>query len=289
MPKNLYKFRPINNYTISQFKYDELYVSKIITFNDDNELVYYNDKAKFKKHLTKYIKKIGLNNINHALNQNFTLEQMLNYLYTDANNNYLSLPLNLYATCFSKKINCGSMWAHYASNNTGFALAYDFKDLLEKSKFSKFSNNVILPVQYKSKRFNITKGSIESSKDRINMYLDLEKFIKNAEKEIEKNKKKPISKKKLRSNFMYYCRKAKNWSYENEWRIITISSQYDDPEDYKLCFNVKPVAIYFSANINEQDEKMLYEIAKEKGIPTFKMEKTMREKKIIYSIRSLEN
>ena len=69
--------------------------------------------------------------------------------------------------------------------------------------------------------------------------------------------------------------KAKDWSYEEEWRIIfdeSIISEYKEnfyPYEPYIKF-LKPKAVYMGMDISKKDEKLIKNICKIKEIPLFK-------------------
>lgn len=114
--------------------------------------------------------------------------------------------------CLSESIKSPLMWAHYADNNKGFALGYDFtnNDMTICSNCpDRTCNNIklalIYPMIYSDKRFNATKYGQWLVEQILNSrfgfstnicYEDQFLFIKAA-----------------------LC-KSKDRAYENEWRII---------------------------------------------------------------------
>ena len=108
-------------------------------------------------------------------------------------------------SCFSNSCTSLLMWSHYANQHEGMCVEYDYK------KLEKISHKSILPVSYG---------------DKIDIFSQ------------NKNRNNLLS-------HMAFIRKAKDWKYEEEWRIIallidtTIALTIKAPMPEKIIFGSK--------------------------------------------------
>ena len=157
----------------------------------------------------------------------------------------------VYVICLSGRKDITSLWAHYADNHRGICIEYDLVNT--KTKLFK---NLCFPIEY----------------------LDDYDFTKDIKYSFNKN------------SFDYNLKikplllKAKDWSYEEEWRIIfddSIISEYKEnfyPYEPYIKF-LKPQKVYMGMDISEKDEKLIKNICKIKEIPLFKAIKNKDEYK----------
>lgn len=148
----------------------------------------------------------------------------------------------IYVICLSGRKDITSLWAHYADNHKGICIEYDLVNT--KTKLFK---NLCFPIEYLDD-YDLTKD-IKYSFNKNSFDLNL--------------KIKPL------------LLKAKDWSYEDEWRIIfdkSIISEYKEnfyPYEPYIKF-LKPQKVYMGMDISEKDKKLIKTICKIKEIPLFK-------------------
>lgn len=158
---------------------------------------------------------------------------------------------SIIASFTKESVNSMPMWAHYASNHSGFCVEYDTNENIN-FKASLF------PVQYTDKRIDITNIMDSLAKELTN---SIENGIKNNMKKIQIY------------NFIlvwistyYSCIKHKSWSYENEIRCIRSPESPGAP-----YVDAKPSAIYIGLNCSELKKKELFDIAYELNVPLYQM------------------
>lgn len=146
-------------------------------------------------------------------------------------------------TCLSEKNDSILMWSHYAVNHTGFSIEYNFDDI-EKQ------NRIFLPVIYKTEISEISMEIMNDNKDGMIYPL--------------------IS-------------KAKDWEYEDEWRIIEM--------DMKPCecrrnmyMKKQPIAVYLGCKIDKSNEERIIQICIENNIQLYKMNMKKDAFKLEYSL-----
>lgn len=106
-----------------------------------------------------------------------------------------ALPQRTRLACFSERVDCLPMWAHYANNQQGVCVKYSFDlDILNLKK-----QIVPMAVSYRSDRPIITT-------------IDIKKFSN------QNNRIDDLSGDKIFESL--YLRKSIDWSYEKEWRCF---------------------------------------------------------------------
>ncbi|MBU3198509.1 DUF2971 domain-containing protein [Clostridium estertheticum] len=128
------------------------------------------------------------------------------------------------------------MWSHYANEHKGFCIEYNVLELLDIKK------NELYPIIYNNELPDIT----------ITRSDNLEESILNT-----------IIKASLT--------KATDWSYENEWRIL---SHNNYPTAGVTGFSVKmpiPTAIYLGCKISSDDKNILINICTKRKIKVYQM------------------
>lgn len=159
-------------------------------------------------------------------------------------------------TCFTEDVTSVLMWSHYADKHKGYALEFDFSDIQNYCAIctNKCKNEhyfQLYPVVYSDKRFEAT--------DFVTYYLNCN-LCANCSLEV------PIFNDDIYSLYKILLLKNKNWEYEKEWRLITISTNC-----YFERINKKPKAIYIGVNAARETVKILLEVAKKFEIPIYKM------------------
>ena len=144
-------------------------------------------------------------------------------------------------TCFAERPDNVLMWSHYANKHTGFCVEYDFSKL--KSIEAK---SMLFPVIYSKNRAVLPLGLFDFSD------------IKNV-KLVENSLPIPEIVEAL-------LIKSEVWQYEEEWRIICFLKNFNEQ---KLVENMIS-KVYLGANINEENERLISELAKAKEVPVEK-------------------
>ena len=135
----------------------------------------------------------------------------------------------LFIGSLSARKNSMLMWSHYSNSHKGFCLGYDVKSLINTHKY------LLLPVIYS---------------DTI-PYIDPKAAITT-------NVLPLIS----------IATKSKDWSYEEEWRIVDFSKDINEQRDKITIILPKPTELLFGSQMSKELRKQLKPIAKKlaKGI-----------------------
>jgi len=316
-PKRLFRFRRCSEYSIEALKEDQIWGTSIWEFNDPYECVpCYNFETLWKK-IAQSLESQNFFLLINGLKEgkipseikraypSINIEQMIENIPAqisekdveeklDLFKNYLSMFIGTsfeemvnrfyisiqaeeaqkQIACFSEKNNSTLMWGHYADSHKGFCLEYDFQSILKECSQNcidiRGCNNFMLnyslaPIIYKEERFDATAyfstvlQALLCEQNQIPMELYYEDIL--------------IVSKCLLT-------KSMDWEYESEWRLFTpnLNGEY---RPYRKIASLRPVALYMGAKITKENESVLYEICKNKGIKCFKMLQDFHGKEFI--------
>ncbi len=179
--------------------------------------------------------------------------------------------------CFSENINSAMMWGHYAESGTGFAVGYDFKDgklnncpdchQLGKECFYPMQCH-IYPIIYKDKRYDATEYAIYTFRYwLLSDMLCKWGFTDNSQ---WLNAVMPCPDNSMLSKIAIH--KSSEWKSEKEWRLFCTSSRPNFFLEAHSCVRKNAATVYLGRKISSINEKILRDIAREKGIECYKME-----------------
>lgn len=274
LPFKLYKYRPVNEYSLNNFKTDTVWVCSTDKYNDPYECAFTlnfdlisreNIKKKFDELISGPIAEIlsndeltGLQNSEAPMkdivmavlrHEKKIPPEKYNRIVSDllgaaekVNSNILSKIVS-YAqqstkVCsFSSRSDSVVMWGHYANGHAGFCLEYDLTRLSQDD----VRRRALWPVTYSSEMFDATKYITQSmNHDSFNNLFGM----------------------------LAATRKSKDWSYEQEWRVVLPMGKSIKDMNYSMPV---PSALYIGSRTSEKDTADLTAIAESKGIPIFKM------------------
>ena len=237
-PAQIFQYRAGEEEHIAAFAEGKVYLSDPVRFNDPTDGLCYVD-------LDDVIEETMLEEEGGADDQ---LRKAIRL-----GNNALELTSKLRRqvriSCFSETIDSDLMWSHYANMQRGFALRYSTKNLRFPdcdvccNPFCHSQGFPLYPVLYRDRKSDITEYALFRAKCEM-QGIDPETEL-------------PIP-------LLPLIQKRRVWSYEREWRIVC---QNKDVE----YFNMVPDAVFLGPLIEEDTAVRLYEIAKDRGIPIFKM------------------
>lgn len=296
-PRQLYKFRACNERNIDAFRNQQIWFGTGSQMNDDFDARLYCDKAwlsnawkaqidddgklrvikEYQRQGTipPHIQKLFNSDILSILNANATtmdwdrlnaetiaiVEKLIN----------VQLPFidqaeqtSMKITSFSEDISSPYMWGHYADNNSGFALAYDFRNAVYNEQNLPISE--LYPIIYSDELLNATYflgylmqytiASVIANLSGFPMtvfYSVIDNFIRCPD---------------LFMQIKCLIHKSKLWDKEKEWRMTLART---DPH-IKNAFVIKrPCAIYLGRKIKDTSELILRNIAYKQKIPVYKM------------------
>lgn len=296
IPSAIYRYRRCSEMNLDAFNRDILYAVTPDNFNDPYDSLFRFDKEGLRKSVLMSVSKdfiVSLRDyfrlggnfpemLNTVLPQEYLDNIRINLMNTDDsvidNLGKLIAPIREYFSnsidnltieavnstkrlafiaCFSETIRSVTMWSHYSDSHKGFALEYDsgvFQlkcrncDKLKECNKAAVCN--VYPVIYDRQRYDATEYLAWYIGKSIGM---------------------PIKNPDTFAISKCLLYKSPQWNYEKEWRLI-VSKMNDYQDKSPMCiYNIKPIAIYYGANMAPINRKMLHLIAKEKGIKEYQM------------------
>ena len=305
IPSRLYRYRAVNDHTFDALRKDEIWGSSIFSFNDPFECMPHYDPERAKE-LLKREMDIGQiaekyraykNGSSVPALQSIFSEEQLQWLFSvlpeDIQPEALENPFSLFRenalrlleccqdefekvfyrtlideqkrrsiACFTESNDNSAMWGHYADSHRGFCIEYDFQKILtacsEKCAdvqhcTSLMMSPAIAPMIYTDVRYDASQIILPLLLSRMAdlahtaikpFYEDLLVIVKSL------------------------LTKSSVWSYENEWRMISML-----PDNTLFCriYSLKPTAVYIGVRTDEEAANTLYQICCEKDIPCYKM------------------
>ena len=285
-PKQLYRFRRCNEWSIFAFDQDQLGVTPGYKMNDDFDALLYFDKDLIKdnlKHflndpqiiqrLKEYIGQTDTSQITRFAEQFYSvMAQQL-----DENSDYLSrlIQQKIKFACFSEDISSADMWGYYADSGQGFAVSYDFRNgnytvcnsCKTKSQCPTSKNCTLARVIYDDTRFDATSYATWLFQREMLQRMIIEKnldFLRGYFDNL-------IPCPDLFMITKVLLHKASAWKHEQEWRLICTCNSLDFMQQEFSYAIKRPTALYLGRKIKPIHEKILRHIAVEKSIPVYKM------------------
>ena len=177
--------------------------------------------------------------------------------------------------CLSEKINSSVMWGLYANDESGFALEYDCRNLYSSVPLENEQQRLCtcFPIIYGNRRFQVPTEYIKyllqyRLMNTMLLRSGYAKCYSYAAKSILSSL--PCPDNLIPTKIALH--KSNEWKQEAEWRLFCSSNDDQDFQDAAHgYFTMKPSALYLGRRITSIYEKILSDIAKEKGIPIYKM------------------
>lgn len=285
-PKQLYRFRRCNEWSIFSFDQDQLGVNPGHKMNDDFDSMLYFDKDAIKvklqhflndpqiiQKLKEYIGQADPSQIDVLTNQfyNMMVQQL------DENTEYISnlIQQKIKFACFSEDISSAAMWGYYADSGKGFALSYDFRNgnysVCDscKTKFQCPTSKscTLARAIYDDTRFDATPYAAWLFQREMLQRMIIEKNLHFLWSDFENLMPCPD----LFMITKVLLHKANSWKHEQEWRLICTCNSPDFMQKEYPYATKRPTALYLGRKIKPIYEKILRHIAVEKNIPVYKM------------------
>ena len=244
IPRQLYKYREYNEFSIANLESNSVWLSYPEEFNDPFDCSY---KLEGYLHPTdEQFESILQGKTKDYKSQ---LVQSIKRILKEQEENHtkkmLSFHKKQYNVCsFSERNDSILMWSHYGGFHKGFCIEYDFAS---HSYIEELSNH-IFPVYYDDKIFDAT----DSMHD----------------KEIVTNR-----------NFICQMALSKSteWSYEKEWRLVY---WYENQPSSQVLNVIQPTCVYLGAKIPREHKLHIAKICQKKGIMLKQMELKTHEFKL---------
>lgn len=308
VPEKLFRYRKCTERSIDAFYRDRVWVSNSISMNDGFDARLYFDKNAIRLWRDKLLSDETLNGFKEFCQSDNSLPSEL-AVFPDMTNtfknivtltpeqleqnitvyrNYVNSNIELVIDsiadltqktlkfcCLSEKINSSVMWGLYANDESGFALEYDCRNLYSSVKLENGRKRLCtcFPIIYGNRRFQVPTEYIKYLLkyrliNTILLMSDYANCYSSAAKSILSSL--PCPDNLIPTKIALH--KSNEWKQEAEWRLFC--SSYDDQDFQDAAhgyFTMKPSALYLGRRITSIYEKILSDIAKEKGIPIYKM------------------
>ncbi|WP_185966658.1 DUF2971 domain-containing protein [Clostridium sp. HBUAS56017] len=242
IPKYLYKYLPINNFSIDSLVREYIWCAPVDSLNDPFEysINLTNEKIieldiELKERSRNYFKNISIEE-KKAIIEKSKIEkkseidehrEILKKLVSDGRKK-----CTIGSLCEEKDLLL--LWSHYANEHTGICVEYEVKKIEEET-------NSLFPVIY--------SNDMVSAAD----------FVPDAGIGIIKQ----------------IATKSTEWCYEKEWRIISPGNEHSDKLLHReywerpfkgIRLKVKPNKIYMGVRISNEDKQLIKEIGQHKNI-----------------------
>jgi len=285
-PKQLYRFRQCNEWSIFAFDQDQLGVTPGYKMNDDFDALLYFDKDLIKDNLRHFLNDLQvIQSLREYMGQTeasqitIFADQFYNVMaqQLDENSDYISnlIQRKINFASFSEHISSADMWGYYADSSQGFALSYDFRNgnytvcdsCRTKSQCPTSKSCTLARIIYDDVRFDATSYATWLFQRDVLQRMVMEKNLYSLWNYFENLIPCP-------DMFMItkiLLHKASAWKHEKEWRLICTCNSPDFMQQEFPYATKRPTAIYLGRKISPIYEKILRHIAVEKNIPVYKM------------------
>lgn len=276
LPKKLFKYREVNDYSINNLLEDTVWCTNAADFNDpyDSSLCFDFSQKIVDDALSESLKSqidnpeentFKTENVDRVSASGNPLKSLIEVaakhtetsiapdmadkLYEvltkitgdqiiEMNNRFNSAIKQGYKICsFSERLDSMLMWSHYSEKHTGFVMEYNFSEL----GVTDVRSRCMWPVLYDDNLFDASAFFNEQKESGA--FNNLFGIISS-------------------------IHKAKDWSYEHEWRLILPFSPSDPPLNYSVP---KPKALYLGSKISDANREKVIKIAKAKQIDIYTM------------------
>ena len=151
--------------------------------------------------------------------------------------------------CFTTDHQSAPMWNHYAQSHRGLCIAYDIASFSEDD----LRCRDLFPSIYRNTLFDLTIHLIANMDSEMSVGW-------------------PV---------LVCIHKKAEWSYEKEWRIISLPKSESEVLIPALYPFAKPAAVYLGMQMASEKEQRAVEIARRRGIAIYKMEVSHQEGRLV--------
>ncbi|MFM5335970.1 DUF2971 domain-containing protein [Aeromonas enteropelogenes] len=267
IPKILYKYRTVNEYSINNLLDNTIWLSDPKNFNDPYDCSFHYN-IDLESDITDSVLSIAQENgslgqlteeqIQSISKSNDPMVRLLELRYPDKPDFCRAYREAIHSVmkdrekslvrktsegfkqafkicCFSENPKSILMWSHYADYHTGFCIGYDFCELGNED----LRTRAIYPVIYSDKMFDASNVFGENETTSNILYINQVALIKST-----------------------------GWAYEKEWRLVFGNMVL---QKEMSCRMPKPKHVILGAKISPANEEKIREICGVKDIEVFKM------------------
>ncbi len=268
--KSLYRYRPMNKNNIDALINDRLYFSTPNNYSDIYDSLFtINFKSNFDQidyaaeminksvedndNILKLLEntiyssqlnKINLTNTHPKKEEIVNAKELIKSFVLDSfAKDMTGIKSQIKSICFTEKFDDLKMWDQYGGGYKGFCLEYDISNV-SQSKTDINTISSLFPIAYSDIPYDFSETYFPLLYNKT-FHFDLDYdwfgFFKT---QLIKNKE--------------------HYSMENEWRLLDLNQEVK-------YITIKPKAIYLGPALEDSDIQLLYNIAKEKNIPIYKL------------------
>jgi len=288
-PKKLFRIRSVTENNIEAFENNSIYLSSADRFNDPFDCLLFFDEEGLRKRIRSQLTKENMINflesvydftsgtscnfeINEELFSGYEVEKELFLDKTQAKFQMITetLKKSTFISAFTSVINSPIMWSHYGDNHKGFALEYSFdNNIFMPSRYNVINVDYLwygwrslLPVIYTEKRADATD---------LAEWLSFCDAISNAYKFDGKLHDLCGTLPDFLLKTKLSLKKAKEWHYEREWRLILTVEWPNEVNDESASFEIEPTAVFLGNAMSTEDRNRIISVAKNKSITIYEM------------------
>ena len=196
----LYKYRALSEYALEDILHNQFTATSIGEFNDvfDGAVQIYGDakeRAELAQKNWEEMEELGRKcGLPGLLPQNPFVKNMVDYYKRESRNKFhLADFVGTYVFCLSERDDSTLMWAHYAAENTGICIEYNYNQL----QLNNLRRQCLFPVVYSSMPIDVSSLIGHDAKPKEQYPYDTAILCVALNKSVE-------------------------WEYEKEWRFVII-------------------------------------------------------------------
>lgn len=171
-PEKLYKYKEVNEYTLSMIKDNIMWASNPRSFNDPYDCALDFDYDVLIKNKIRKEFNVPDNIIDDKLNHN---EEIKKKLCNKIKNDIDKIVDDMAIVCLSEEKDNILMWSHYAKYHQGICIEYDFRDI---SKYTE-----VYPIVYMRENFDLSESFIDINPSVIQRKVMIKSVLWEYEKE----------------------------------------------------------------------------------------------------------
>lgn len=301
LPDKLYRYRSCSENSLSAFSNDELWIVKPSLMNDGFDTRPYIDITEAEKEIRQLwdsvgdpvfteqvLSKEGLPPLFETIRQKMKamssddLNQMLMQVHDFVVNEMVNasgyIPTitqeSIKIGCFTEELCSPYMWGQYADNESGFTLEYSFRGdpFVEPFFQGKPRTGLLFPVIYSDSRYKVSSDYVLFLlKYRLANQVIAHTGLWNIDANLTRLLILTIICPDETVATKIALHKSELWKQEAEWRLFVSSTDVEFQNKDAGCCIKKPTAVYLGRRISPMYEKIIRMIAKEKGLPVYKM------------------
>lgn len=283
--KKLYKYVSLSNWDFENIFNEQLFLRTATFFNDVFDSAPYYIEEVFNIILKKHIEEDGMHLPESLDLKTQSIDEKFNIYRRYFRNLWdTSFQDSALISCFTEDNQSNIMWAHYGDIYKGAIIEYDASELIEAAKKHLLDlkhkgmfnhpdeilkrGPMLEKVRYSEYRSDISNDLLKAH-NLVIKYGEPEDYNDPKYDELKLNY--DVYKNQQRAMFLI---KAKEWSYENEWRLIIPNYFPEKVNPYSskgktVTINIKPKAVILGFKTPKHKAKKLIQLCIDKDISIY--------------------